>query len=54
MPLSSCEFRLVILTFGSFELSKRGKHQVLAPLERMKKEIDTEFNPDGYNVGINM
>lgn len=37
-----------------FKLSKEEKNQALDLLERMKKAMDSEFNPDGYNVGINI
>lgn len=37
-----------------FKLSQEEKNQALDLLERMKKAIDSEFNPDGYNVGINI
>lgn len=37
-----------------FKLSIEEKDNVLALLERMKNVMDSELNPDGYNVGINI
>ncbi len=37
-----------------FDLSKEEKEETLALLERMKEAMDAEFNPDGYNVGMNI
>jgi len=37
-----------------FQLSKRERDGVLALLERMKRTLDTENNPDGYNIGMNI
>ncbi len=37
-----------------FQLSKEERDGALALLEKMKKTIDREFNPDGYNIGMNI
>jgi diadenosine tetraphosphate (Ap4A) HIT family hydrolase len=37
-----------------FDLSKEEKEETLTLLERMKEAMDAEFNPDGYNVGMNI
>ncbi|MCL4475325.1 MAG: HIT family protein [Nitrospirae bacterium] len=37
-----------------FKLSEEEKKRALDLLERRKKAIDSEFNPDGYNIGINI
>ena len=37
-----------------FQLSKEEKDKVFELLEKMKKTIDSEFHPDGYNIGFNI
>lgn len=37
-----------------FDLSKEEKDGTLALLERVKKSLEAEFSPDGYNVGMNI
>lgn len=37
-----------------FKLSIEEKNETLSLLERMKNLIDTELNPDGYNIGMNI
>jgi len=37
-----------------FKLSTEEKYETLSLLERMKKVIDAELNPDGYNIGMNI
>ena len=37
-----------------FELSDEEKIDLLKLLEIAKGEIDSEFSPDGYNIGINV
>lgn len=37
-----------------FDLSKEEKDGTLALLERVKKSLDVEISPDGYNVGMNI
>jgi diadenosine tetraphosphate (Ap4A) HIT family hydrolase len=37
-----------------FQLSKEEREGALALLEIMKKKMDTEFSPDGYNIGMNI
>jgi diadenosine tetraphosphate (Ap4A) HIT family hydrolase len=37
-----------------FQLSKDERDGTLALLEKSKKTIDMEFNPDGYNIGMNI
>lgn len=37
-----------------FQLSKEERDGALALLEKMKRTIDREFNPDGYNIGMNI
>lgn len=37
-----------------FKLSTEEKNEALALLERMKNAMDSELNPDGYNVGMNI
>ena len=36
-----------------FEISKDEQSGLLALLERAKTDIQIEFSPDGYNIGIN-
>jgi diadenosine tetraphosphate (Ap4A) HIT family hydrolase len=37
-----------------FKLSTEEKNGTAALLEKMKNAIDTELNPDGYNIGMNI
>ncbi len=37
-----------------FKLSKKEKNETLALLEKMKRMMDSELSPDGYNVGMNI
>jgi diadenosine tetraphosphate (Ap4A) HIT family hydrolase len=37
-----------------FQLSKEEKDKAFELLEKMKKAMDTEFAPDGYNIGFNI
>jgi diadenosine tetraphosphate (Ap4A) HIT family hydrolase len=37
-----------------FQLSKGEREGALALLEITKKKLDTEFGPDGYNIGMNI
>jgi ATP adenylyltransferase len=37
-----------------FKLSTEERNEALALLERMKMAMDSELNPDGYNVGMNI
>ena len=37
-----------------FQLSKEERDKAFELLEKMKKAIDSEFNPDGYNIGFNI
>jgi len=37
-----------------FKLSIEEKNETLSLLERVKNLIDTELNPDGYNIGMNI
>ncbi len=37
-----------------FQLSKGEREGTLALLEIMKKKLDTEVGPDGYNTGMNI
>jgi diadenosine tetraphosphate (Ap4A) HIT family hydrolase len=36
-----------------FETSKEEREAILKALEQSKLILDKEFNPDGYNIGIN-
>ncbi|OQW87135.1 MAG: HIT family protein [Rhodoferax ferrireducens] len=36
-----------------FDLSKQEHHDILELLDRAKVAIDKEFQPQGYNIGIN-
>ena len=40
-------------TGSFFDLSERERSDVLALLDRAKIAIDEEFQPQGYNIGIN-
>jgi len=37
-----------------FKLSIEEKSGIAALLERVKNAVDTELNPDGYNIGMNI
>ncbi|HEX8949067.1 MAG TPA: HIT family protein [Dissulfurispiraceae bacterium] len=37
-----------------FKLTKRERDEALALLEKMKRTMDSELAPDGYNVGMNI
>ena len=37
-----------------FHLSKEERDGTLALLEKLKKTIDREYKPDGYNIGMNI
>ncbi len=37
-----------------FDLSTIEKDETLALLERMKKRLDDDFSPAGYNIGMNI
>ena len=36
-----------------FEISQKERYALLALLDKAKETIDTEFHPDGFNIGIN-
>ena len=36
-----------------FDLDEKEKSDILALLDTAKVDLDTEFSPDGYNIGIN-
>lgn len=40
-------------TGSFFDLSAEERHDLLNLLDRAKAELDAEFSPDGYNIGIN-
>ena len=40
-------------TSSFFDLSDSERSDVLALLERAKRTVDKEFQPQGYNIGIN-
>ncbi len=37
-----------------FDMTATEKTSVLALLDRARQHIDTEFRPDGYNIGVNI
>jgi len=37
-----------------FDMTPAEKASVLELLDRAKQRIDTEFRPDGYNIGVNV
>jgi diadenosine tetraphosphate (Ap4A) HIT family hydrolase len=37
-----------------FDMTATEKTSVLALLDRARQHIDTEFRPDGYNIGVNV
>ena len=36
-----------------FDASKEEQHAMLELIDMVKQELDSEFRPDGYNVGFN-
>jgi diadenosine tetraphosphate (Ap4A) HIT family hydrolase len=36
-----------------FDISQEERDDLLVLLDQAKKVVDTEFNPDGFNIGIN-
>jgi diadenosine tetraphosphate (Ap4A) HIT family hydrolase len=38
---------------GFFELTEKEQHDLLKLLNQLKVELDNEFSPDGFNIGIN-
>lgn len=36
-----------------FELTTEERYEMLALLDQAKADLDREFNPDGFNIGIN-
>jgi diadenosine tetraphosphate (Ap4A) HIT family hydrolase len=36
-----------------FDLSKEEKEELISLIEKAKELVEQEFNPDGYNIGMN-